>query len=139
MKDGTFGPISKEKNYFIKKSTSCGLPGINAIPALFICSFIFCLLGYSKATPDSSSGSFTTGMDNNIQSINNEEQTHLFQTPQHYSPDEHEYQALEPHQQQYLDSSPEFYTANHIIEPKFNPAHNYVKNYIRSKYIYLLK
>lgn len=75
-------------------------------------------------------------MDGNLQSLNNDEQTtHLFQTPQHYSPEEHEqYQALDQtHQQQYIDGSPEFYTASHLLEPKFNPVHNYVKNYVRGK------
>lgn len=74
-------------------------------------------------------------MDANLQSLNNDEQTHLFQTPQHYSPEEHEqYQALDqPHQQQYIDGSPEFYAATHLLEPKFNPVHNYVKNYVRGK------
>lgn len=93
-------------------------------------------VGYKTTCPtgSDSSGSNFPSMDGNMQSLNNEEQTHLFQTPQHYSPEEHEYQALDqPHQQQYLDGSPEFYAANHLLEPKFNPVHNYVKNYVRGK------
>ncbi|KAJ8944981.1 hypothetical protein NQ314_009339, partial [Rhamnusium bicolor] len=86
--------------------------------------------GSCPTTSESSGGNFG-GIEGNLQSLNNEDQSHLFQTPQHYSPEEHEYQALEPHQQQYLDNSPEFYAANHLLEPKYNPAHNYVKNYVR--------
>ncbi|KAJ8937068.1 hypothetical protein NQ318_017971 [Aromia moschata] len=89
--------------------------------------------GYKGSCPtasDSSGGNFG-GMEGNLQSLNNDDQSHLFQTPQHYSPEEHEYQALEPHQQPYLDNSPEFYAGNHLLEQKFNPAHGYVKSYVR--------
>lgn len=62
--------------------------------------------------------------------LNNDDQSHLFQT---YPSEEHEYQALEAgHQPQYLESSPEFYAANNLIESKYHP-HNYVKNYVRGK------
>lgn len=72
----------------------------------------------------------------NLQSMNSEDQSHLFQTS-HYSPEEHEYQALEAgHQPQYLESSPEFYAANNLIESKYHP-HSYVKNYTRGGYLAL--
>ncbi|XP_057657003.1 protein c-ets-1-A-like isoform X1 [Diorhabda carinulata] len=86
--------------------------------------------GYKGTCPpgtDSSGGNFGT-IDNSLQSLSNDDGSHLFQTP-HFSPEEHEYQALDNHQQQYLDNSPEFY-ANHILEQKYNP-HSYVKNYVR--------
>lgn len=70
-------------------------------------------------------------MDSSLQSLNNDEQTHMFQTT-HYSPEEHEqYPTLDQQHQQYLEGSPEFYAASHMLEPKFNPVHNYVKNYVR--------
>ncbi|KAK9877504.1 hypothetical protein WA026_018614 [Henosepilachna vigintioctopunctata] len=59
--------------------------------------------------------------------------SHIFQTP-HYSPDDHgEYQALEAsqHQQYLTESSPEFYAANSLLDSKYHP-HNYVKNFVRS-------
>ncbi|KAJ8975330.1 hypothetical protein NQ317_003562, partial [Molorchus minor] len=86
--------------------------------------------GSCPTTSDSSGGNFGP-MDGNLQSLSSDDQSHLFQTPQHYSPEEHEYQALEPHQQSYLDNSPEFYAGSHLLEPKYNPAHGYVKNYVR--------
>lgn len=83
-------------------------------------------------TGSESTGGNFGGIDGSLQTLNSNDQSQLFHTPQsHYSQEEHEYQALEPHQQQYLDNSPEFYAANHLLEPKYNPAHNYVKNYVR--------
>ncbi|KYB26766.1 hypothetical protein TcasGA2_TC034783 [Tribolium castaneum] len=85
--------------------------------------------GFKSSCSPNESGNFGAGMDN-LQSMNSEDQSHLFQTS-HYSPEEHEYQALEAgHQPQYLESSPEFYAANNLIESKYHP-HSYVKNYAR--------
>jgi c-ets proto-oncogene protein len=85
--------------------------------------------GFKSSCSPNESGNFGAGMDN-LQSMNSEDQSHLFQTS-HYSPEEHEYQALEAgHQPPYLESSPEFYAANNLIESKYHP-HSYVKNYAR--------
>ncbi|XP_050505749.1 protein C-ets-1-like isoform X1 [Diabrotica virgifera virgifera] len=83
--------------------------------------------GFKGSCPpgtDSSGGNFGA-MENNLPTLNNDDGSHLFPTP-HFSPDE-QYQALDSHQQNYLDNSPEFYS-NHILEQKYNP-HSYVTKY----------
>lgn len=94
------------------------------------CNRKIAISGYKSSCPPSESGNY--GLDN-IQTLNNEEHTH-FLASSHYASEEHEYQALEPgHQpQSFIDSSPEFYAANNLIETKYNP-HSYVKNYVRGK------
>ncbi|KAG5890143.1 hypothetical protein JTB14_010161 [Gonioctena quinquepunctata] len=89
--------------------------------------------GYKGTCPprsDSSGGNFGGAIDNNLQSLNSDDGSHMFQTPAHFSSDDHEYQASLDAQQQFMDNSPEFY-GSHILEAKYNPAHNYVKNYVR--------
>ncbi|CAH1117035.1 unnamed protein product [Phaedon cochleariae] len=97
--------------------------------------------GYKGACPpgsDSSGGGgpFGAALDGHLTSLNGEGggggngNAHLFQNA-HFAAEEHEYQALDAHQQQYLDSSPEFYAASQILETKYNPAHGYVKSYVR--------
>jgi hypothetical protein len=99
--------------------------------ATFFVNTAFVVAGFKSSCSPNESGNFGAGMDN-LQSMNSEDQSHLFQTS-HYSPEEHEYQALEAgHQPPYLESSPEFYAANNLIESKYHP-HSYVKNYARGE------
>lgn len=69
----------------------------------------------------------------NLQNISSDDQHHHFlQNPSHYPPEEQEYHSLEPgnQPQSYLESSPEFYSANSLIDTKYH-SHNYVKGYVR--------
>lgn len=92
------------------------------------------LSGFKNSCTPGETGSNFVGIDT-LQTLNNEEQAHFLSSQQHFSPEEHEYQALEPgHQpQSYLESSPEFYAGNTLLESKYHP-HNYVKNYVRGKF-----
>ncbi|XP_017769215.1 PREDICTED: ETS-like protein pointed [Nicrophorus vespilloides] len=87
--------------------------------------------GYKNTCPPGGDSSSYGGMDS-LQSLNEEQNHFLASTTPHHYHEEHEYQSLEPgHQpQSYLESSPEFYAANNLLETKYNP-HAYVKNYVR--------
>ncbi|KAF5308148.1 hypothetical protein FQR65_LT06327 [Abscondita terminalis] len=68
-----------------------------------------------------------------LQTISSDDQHHHFlSNPNHYPPEEQEYHSLEPgnQPQSYLESSPEFYAANTLIDSKYH-THNYVKSYVR--------
>ncbi|XP_031327983.1 ETS-like protein pointed [Photinus pyralis] len=71
------------------------------------------------------------GLDS-LQTISSDEHHHYLSNPNHYPPEEQEYHSLEPgnQPQSYLESSPEFYAANSLLETKYHP-HSYVKGYVR--------
>lgn len=94
-------------------------------------TLLICVAGYKTTCPPSESTNY--GIDS-LQTLNNEDQGHFISTNPHFPSDEHEYQSLEPnHQPQpYLESSPEFYTANNLLDTKYHP-HGYMKNYPRGQ------
>lgn len=88
----------------------------------------------SSCPPPGEPGNFES-LDN-MHSINSDDSHHHHHQflSNHFPTEEQEYHSLEPgnQSQAYIDSSPEFFPANNLIESKYHP-HNYVKNYVRGK------
>ncbi|KAK9680118.1 Ets-domain [Popillia japonica] len=83
---------------------------------------------YKSSCPPSETGNYGGGIET-LQSLTSEEQAQFLACNPHYA-DDHEYQSLDHQPQAYLESSPEFYPGNNLLETKYHP-HGYMKNYPR--------